>query len=71
MSPVAQKTTDQANLMGEATVAGVNEVSGKAVEGLETVVASTGIVNPVNKPRITICVKLITNNSEMLLCFQL
>lgn len=34
--------------MGEAAVAGANEVSEKAVEGLETVVASSGLVNPVN-----------------------
>lgn len=59
MFPVAQKTTEQANLVGEAAVAGANEVSGKAVEGLGTVVASTGLINPVNTTsRITTCVKL-------------
>ncbi|KAK3554005.1 hypothetical protein QTP70_019121 [Hemibagrus guttatus] len=46
VNTVAQKTTEQANLMGDAAVAGVNEVSEKTVEGLESVVASTGLVNP-------------------------
>lgn len=40
--------------MGEAAVSGANEVSGKAVEGLETVVGSTGLINPV-------CVNLVVN----------
>lgn len=44
---VAQKTTEQANLVGESAVAGANQVSEKTVEGLETVVASTGLVKPV------------------------
>lgn len=79
MSAVAQKTTEQANLVGEVAVAGANEVSEKAVGGLESVVASSGLVNPVNTPRITFCVKLITvsiffrddfvNNILILICF--
>lgn len=59
VSSVAQKTTEQANLVGDAVVTGANEVSEKTVEGLGTVVGSTGLViNPVNTFRITICVKL-------------
>ncbi|TSK22596.1 Gamma-synuclein [Bagarius yarrelli] len=55
MYVVAQKTTEQANLVGDAAVSGANEVSEKAVEGLESVVASTGLVNPVNtSKRITV-----------------
>ncbi|KAL7889738.1 hypothetical protein AOLI_G00019960 [Acnodon oligacanthus] len=46
VNTVAQKTTEQANLVGESAVAGANQVSEKAVEGLESVVASTGLVNP-------------------------
>lgn len=56
MSAVAQKTTEQANLMGETAVAEANVVSEKAVEGMESVVASTGLINPVNTLRITLCV---------------
>lgn len=44
---VAQKTTEQANIVGETAVSGANQVSEKAVESLETVVASTGLVKPV------------------------
>lgn len=58
MSPVSQKTTEQANLVGDTAVAGASEVSEKVVEGLGTVVASTGLVNPVNTSRITLCIKL-------------
>lgn len=49
----AQKTTEQANLVGESAVAGANQISEKAVEGLETVVVSTGLVKLV---RIFICI---------------
>lgn len=34
--------------MGETAVAGANQVSEKTVEGLETVVASTGLVKQVS-----------------------
>jgi len=40
----AQKTTEQVNLVGESAVAEANEISEKAVEGLESVVVSTGLV---------------------------
>jgi len=49
----AQKTTEQVNLVGESAVAEANDISEKAVEGLESVVVSTGLVKLV---RIFICI---------------
>ncbi|CAL8261134.1 unnamed protein product [Arctogadus glacialis] len=43
--PVANRTTDQANIVGEGGVAGANDVSQANVEGVENVAASTGMVN--------------------------
>uniref|UniRef100_A0AAR2L403 Gamma-synuclein n=1 Tax=Pygocentrus nattereri TaxID=42514 RepID=A0AAR2L403_PYGNA len=67
VNTVAQKTTEQANLVGESAVAGANQVSEKAVEGLESVVASSGLVNPVKTHIITLFLcyrrlKLESNN---------
>ena len=45
--PVAQRTTDQANIVGDATVAGANELSQQTVEGLENVAVNSGLVNQV------------------------
>ncbi|NXW07202.1 SYUG protein, partial [Fregetta grallaria] len=42
--PVAEKTKEQANVVGEAVVASVNTVANKTVEGAETIVATTGVV---------------------------
>ncbi|KAG1950897.1 alpha-synuclein isoform NACP140 [Pimephales promelas] len=44
VNTAAQKTTEQVNLVGESAVAEANEISEKAVEGLESVVVSTGLV---------------------------
>ncbi|NWS03008.1 SYUG protein, partial [Motacilla alba] len=41
---VAEKTKEQANVVGEAVVASVNTVASKTVEGAETIVATTGVV---------------------------
>ncbi|NWZ43083.1 SYUG protein, partial [Brachypodius atriceps] len=41
---VAEKTKEQANVVGEAVVASVNTVANKTVEGAETIVATTGVV---------------------------
>ncbi|XP_016420006.1 synuclein-like [Sinocyclocheilus rhinocerous] len=46
VNTVAQRTTDQANIVGETAVGSTNEVGQKTVEGLENVAASTGLVNP-------------------------
>lgn len=46
---VSQRTTDQANIVGETAVGSANEVGQKTVEGLENVAASTGL-NPVRSP---------------------
>ncbi len=45
---VANRTVDQANIVGETAVAGANEVSQASVEGVENVVASTGLINQVS-----------------------
>uniref|UniRef100_A0A671N1D7 Gamma-synuclein n=1 Tax=Sinocyclocheilus anshuiensis TaxID=1608454 RepID=A0A671N1D7_9TELE len=50
VNTVAQRTTDQANIVGETAVGSTNEVGQKTVEGLENVAASTGLVNPVRSP---------------------
>lgn len=42
------KTTEQANIVGDAAVVGANEISQKTVEGVENVAMSTGLVNPVS-----------------------
>uniref|UniRef100_A0A8B9HQM0 Synuclein, gamma b (breast cancer-specific protein 1) n=1 Tax=Astyanax mexicanus TaxID=7994 RepID=A0A8B9HQM0_ASTMX len=44
---VANRTTDQANIVGDTAVASANELGQKTVEGVENVAASTGMVNPV------------------------
>ncbi|XP_063819505.1 gamma-synuclein isoform X3 [Pseudophryne corroboree] len=44
VSTVAEKTKEQANVVGGAVVTGVNQVATKTVEGAENVVASTGVV---------------------------
>uniref|UniRef100_A0A673MDL1 Gamma-synuclein n=1 Tax=Sinocyclocheilus rhinocerous TaxID=307959 RepID=A0A673MDL1_9TELE len=41
VNTVAQRTTDQANIVGETAVGSTNEVGQKTVEGLENVAAST------------------------------
>uniref|UniRef100_A0A673LXU6 Gamma-synuclein n=1 Tax=Sinocyclocheilus rhinocerous TaxID=307959 RepID=A0A673LXU6_9TELE len=46
VNTVAQRTTDQANIVGETAVGSTNEVGQKTVEGLENVAATTGLVNP-------------------------
>uniref|UniRef100_A0A673M6N9 Gamma-synuclein n=1 Tax=Sinocyclocheilus rhinocerous TaxID=307959 RepID=A0A673M6N9_9TELE len=43
VNTVAQRTTDQANIVGETAVGSTNEVGQKTVEGLENVAASTVI----------------------------
>ncbi|XP_068113690.1 gamma-synuclein isoform X2 [Hyperolius riggenbachi] len=44
VSTVAEKTKEQANVVGGAVVTGVNQVATKTVEGAENVVTSTGVV---------------------------
>ena len=46
--PVAQRTTDQANIVADTTVAGANEVAQQTVDGVENAAVSTGLVNPVS-----------------------
>lgn len=45
VNTVAQRTTDQANIVGDATVTGANELSQQTVEGLENVAVNSGLVN--------------------------
>lgn len=45
---VANKTVDQANIVGDTAVAGATEVSQATVEGVENVAASTGLVSQVS-----------------------
>lgn len=47
LSPVANRTVNQANVAGETAVAGANEMSQATVEGVENVAAATGMMNPV------------------------
>lgn len=44
---VAEKTKEQANLVGDSVVASVNTVAKQTVEGAETVVTTSGLVNKV------------------------
>ncbi|XP_034632090.1 gamma-synuclein isoform X2 [Trachemys scripta elegans] len=44
VSSVAEKTKEQANVVGEAVVASVNTVAKQTVEGAENIVTTTGIV---------------------------
>lgn len=41
---VANRTVDQANIVGDAVVGGANEVSQATVEGVENVAASGGLI---------------------------
>lgn len=45
---MTNRTTDRANVVGDAAVAGANDLGQKTVEGVENVAASTGLVNPVS-----------------------
>lgn len=45
---MTNRTTGQANIVGDAAVAGANDLGQKTVEGVENVAASTGLVNPVS-----------------------
>ncbi|XP_064790455.1 synuclein-like isoform X2 [Oncorhynchus masou masou] len=45
VNTVAQRTTDQANIVGDATVAGANELSQQTVEGMENAAVNSGLVN--------------------------
>lgn len=45
---MTNKTTEQANIVGEAAVGSANDLGQKTVEGVENVAASTGLVNPVS-----------------------
>lgn len=46
-SSVANRTVNQANVVGDTAVAGANEMSQATVEGVENVAAATGMMNPV------------------------
>lgn len=46
--PVANRTVDQANIVGDTAVAGANDVSQAGVEGVENIAASTGMINQVS-----------------------
>ncbi|XP_064177061.1 synuclein, gamma b (breast cancer-specific protein 1) isoform X2 [Anguilla rostrata] len=46
VNTVANRTTEQANIVGETAVTSANDLSQKTVEGVENVAASTGLVNP-------------------------
>ena len=48
VSSVANRTVDQANIVGDTAAAGANEVSQANIEGVENVAASTGMVNQVS-----------------------
>lgn len=45
---VAQKTTEQANIVADTAVSGANEVAHSAVEGVENAAMSSGLVQPVS-----------------------
>ncbi|KAL4612938.1 synuclein-like [Arapaima gigas] len=46
VNTVANRTTEQANIVADSAVMGANEMSQKTVEGVENVAASTGFVTP-------------------------
>lgn len=46
--PVAHKTTEQANIIADTTVAGANEVAQSAVEGVENAAVASGLVSLVS-----------------------
>lgn len=50
---VAEKTKEQANLVGESVVSGVNTVAKQTVEGAETLVTTTGVVKKVRVHLVT------------------
>lgn len=45
---VAQKTTEQANIIADTAVAGANEVAQSAVEGVENAALASGLVKSVS-----------------------
>lgn len=46
--PVAHKTTEQANIIADTTVAGANEVAQSAMEGVENAAVASGLVSLVS-----------------------
>lgn len=65
LSPVAQRTTDQANIVGDATVAGANELSQQTVEGMENAAVNSGLVNQVSHILSFHIVKMMANPSPL------
>lgn len=45
---MANRTVDQANIVGDTAAAGANDVSQATVEGVENIAASTGMINQVS-----------------------
>lgn len=45
---MAQKTTEQANVVADSAVSGANEVAQAAVEGVETAAVASGFVSAVS-----------------------
>lgn len=45
---VAQKTTEQANIIADTAVSGANEVAQSAVEGVENAAMASGLVKSVS-----------------------
>lgn len=48
MPPVAQKSTEQANVVADTAVAGANEVAQATVEGVENAALASGLVKKVS-----------------------
>jgi hypothetical protein len=48
LCPVAQKSTEQANLVADSAVSGANEVAQATVDGVEQAALASGLVKPVS-----------------------
>lgn len=53
---MAQKTTEQANIVADSAVSGANEVAQAAVEGVENAALASGFVS-------TVSIVIVSNDS--------
>lgn len=65
---VAQKTTEQANVVADTAVSEANEVAQAAVQGVENAAAATGFVSTVSDVSLLSIININENQGVSLLC---
>lgn len=65
---MAQKTTEQANVVADTAVSGANEVAQATVQGVENAAAATGFVSTVSDVSLLSIININENRGVSLLC---